>query len=65
MASAVLDLPVVVGSRRLEVVSSTYGPLTVYYISRRGSPGQLGLGGTSALGPLSASLNQVITATRS
>ena len=26
MASAVLDLPVVVGSRRLEVVSSTYGP---------------------------------------
>ena len=45
MASAVLDLPVVVGSRRLEVVSSTYGPLTVYYISRRGSPGQLGWGG--------------------
>ena len=44
MASAVLDLPVVVGSRRLEVVSSTYGPLTVYYISRRGSPGQLGWG---------------------
>ena len=44
MASAVLDLPVVVGSRRLEVVSSTYGPLTVYSISRRGSPGQLGWG---------------------
>ena len=44
MASAVLDLPVVVGSRRLEVVSSTYGPLTVYYISRRGSPQQVGWG---------------------
>ena len=44
MASAVLDLPVVVGSRRLEVVSSTYGPLNVYYISRRGSPLQVGWG---------------------
>ena len=44
MASAVLDLPVVVGSRRLEVVSSTYGPLTVYYISRRGAPLLVGWG---------------------
>ena len=44
MASAVLDLPVVVGSRRLEGVASTYGPSNFDYISRRGSPPAGGLG---------------------
>ena len=39
-----LDLLAVAGSRRLEVVASTYGPSNVYYISRRGSPLQVGWG---------------------
>ena len=32
------------GSRRLEGVASSYGPLNHYYVSSRGSPGQLGWG---------------------
>ena len=44
MASAVLDLPVVVGSRRLEVVSSTYGPLTSTILVGEASPPAGGLG---------------------
>ena len=52
MASAVLDLPVVVGSRRLEGVASTcYGPLNHYYISRRGSPLLVGWGDKRAWPP--------------
>ena len=39
-----LDRPVVVGSRRLEGVASTYGPLNHYYVSSRGRPGELAWG---------------------
>ena len=44
MASAVLDLPVVVGSRRLEVVSSTYGPSNSTILVGEASPPAGGLG---------------------
>ena len=50
MASAVLDLPVVVGSRRLEVVSSTYGPLTSTMLVGEASPLPGGLGEASRWG---------------
>ena len=44
MASAVLDLPVVVGSRRLEVVSSTYGPSNSTILVGEASPLLVGWG---------------------
>ena len=50
MASAVLDLPVVVGSRRLEVVSSTYGPLNSTMLVGEASPLPGGLGEASRWG---------------
>ena len=66
MASAVLDLPVVVGSRRLEVVSSTYGPSNSTMLVGEAAPLLVGWGKQGGGPSASAAiLDQVITATRS